>query len=111
MPYNTALEDKIEAIVPQWEGLEKKKMFGGIGFLVNGNLACGVNKNDLIVRVGPEKHKEALARAHTRIFNMTGRPMAGWIMVDPEGCASERELNGWIQQGIAFAHSLPAKEK
>jgi TfoX/Sxy family transcriptional regulator of competence genes len=91
--------------------LEEKKMFGGVGFLVNGNMACGVHKKDMIVRVGPENHKDALARPHTHIFDMTGRPMAGWVMVEPEGCATENDLKGWIQQGLAFAHTLPAKEK
>jgi TfoX/Sxy family transcriptional regulator of competence genes len=111
MAYDELLGVRIRAALGPLPGLEEKKMFGGVGFLVNGNMACGVHKNNLIVRVGPEKHEDALARPHTRIFDMTGRPMVGWVMVDPEGCATEKELSDWIQEGIAFACSLPAKEK
>jgi len=74
-------------------------------------MACGVHKNDLIVRVGPEKYEEALSRPHARPFDMTGRPMAGWVMVAPEGCETESDLKAWVKQGLAFARSLPAKEE
>jgi TfoX/Sxy family transcriptional regulator of competence genes len=89
--------------------LEKKKMFGGVGFLVNGNMACGVHKNNMIVRVGPEKHAWALAQPHTRPFDMTGRPMSGWVEVEPPGCTSESALKAWVDLGLAFALSLPGK--
>jgi len=111
MAYDELLAARMRAILAALPGLEEKKMFGGIGFLVNGNMACGVNKNDLIVRVGPEKHAAALARPHTRPFDMTGRPMAGWVVVESEGCRGEKDLADWIQQGLAFTRSLPAKEK
>jgi hypothetical protein len=100
-------------------------MFGGVGFLVNGNpstgfrqaqpsgsgqvMACGVHKNSLIVRLGAEKYAEALSRPHVRVFDMTGHPMAGWIIVEPQGCASESDLKAWVAQGLAFARSLPGK--
>src|SRR5664280_2734578 len=89
--------------------LEEKKMFGGTGFLVNGNMACGVHKNNMIVRVGPEKHAWALAQPHTRPFDMTGRSMSGWVEVEPPGCATEKALKAWVDLGLAFALSLPAK--
>jgi TfoX/Sxy family transcriptional regulator of competence genes len=92
-------------------GLVEKKMFGGICFLVNGNMACGAIKTDLIVRVGPERYAEALACPHVRPFDFSGRPMAGWVYVGAEGCASEQELIDWIGQGVGFARSLPAKVK
>src|SRR5512140_3014270 len=103
MAYDELLGVRIRAALGPLPGLEEKKMFGGIGFLVNGNLACGVHKNNLIVRVGPEKHAAALARPHTIPFDMTGRPMAGWVMVEPQGCATESELKAWVEQGLAFA--------
>jgi TfoX/Sxy family transcriptional regulator of competence genes len=111
MPYDTLLATRIRAAFGPLSHLEEKKMFGGVGFLINGNMACGVHKNDMIVRVGPEKSDLALSRPHTRVFDMTGHPMAGWVMVDPQGCATESELKIWIKQGVAFASSLPAKEK
>jgi len=89
--------------------LEEKRMFGGVGFMVQGNMACGVLQDKLIVRVGPERYEEALATLHVVPFDITGRPMRGWVMVQPEGYASDTDLSEWIQQGIALALSLPAK--
>lgn len=109
MAYDELLGVRIRAALGPLPGLEEKKMFGGIGFLVNGNMACGVHKNNMIVRVGPENYTAALARAYTRPFDMTGRPMAGWVMVEPQGCATESELKAWVEQGLAFATSLQGK--
>jgi hypothetical protein len=109
MPYDTLLAIRIRAALGPLPELEEKKMFGGVGFLVNGNLACGVHKNELIVRVGPENYANALSRPHTHEFDMTGHPMAGWIMVAPQGCATESDLQAWVAQGLAFARSLPAR--
>ncbi len=111
MPYDTLLATRILAALGPIPHLEEKKMFGGVGFLINGNLACGVHKNDMIVRVGPDNSAQALSLPHTRVFDMTGHPMAGWVMVEPRGCATEFELKTWVEQGVAFAGSLPAKEK
>jgi TfoX/Sxy family transcriptional regulator of competence genes len=111
MPYDTLLATRIRAVLGPLPYLVEKKMFGGVGFLVKGNMACGVHKDDLIVRVGPERSNQALSRPHTRIFNMTGRPMAGWVMVAPQGCTSETDLQAWVGQGLRFALSLPPKEK
>ena len=84
-------------------------MFGGIGYLLHGNMACGILHDDLIVRVGPEKYADALALPHTREFDITGRVMKGWVMVSKDGCGSKEDLSAWIQRGIAFAGSLPEK--
>jgi TfoX/Sxy family transcriptional regulator of competence genes len=111
MPYDTILATRIRAALGQLPGLVEKTMFGGVGFLLNGNMACGVHKNDLIVRVGPENFAQALSHPHTKVFDMTGHPMAGWIMVEPAGCASESDLQAWVGQGLAFARSLPGKGK
>jgi hypothetical protein len=91
------------------QGSVEKRMFGGIGFLIGGNMACGVNRENLIVRVGPEQYDAALAEPHVRPFDMTGRPMKGWIVVAPDGCATEADLGSWIQRGVAIAQSLPEK--
>jgi TfoX/Sxy family transcriptional regulator of competence genes len=111
MPYDNLLATRIRTALGPLSNLVEKKMFGGVGFLINGNMACGVHKNDLIVRVGPDNTNQALSHPHTRIFDMTGRPMTGWVMVEPEGCVTESDLKGWVSQGLSFAASLPPKEK
>jgi hypothetical protein len=109
MPYNTVLEDKIEDIVPQWDGLEKKKMFGGICYLVNGNMAFGVWKDSLIVRMAPALAAEKLKDARVREFDITGKPMKGWVMVEKGSWDKKDELAGWLDIGRSFALSLPEK--
>ena len=84
-------------------------MFSGIGYLINGNMACGVNKDKLIVRVGPAGYGNAVIRPHTRPSYMTGRPMKGWVMVWPAGYESDKDLHDWVMEGVAFARTLPAK--
>jgi TfoX/Sxy family transcriptional regulator of competence genes len=111
MAYDEVLAARVRAALGPLPGLAEMKMFGGIGFTLHGNMACGVIQDDLIVRVGPTNHAAALARPHARPFDMTGRPMAGWVFVGPQGCASEKDLEDWVRQGLDFARSLPAKEK
>jgi hypothetical protein len=98
---NTALARK--------KGLEEKKMFGGVGFLLHGNLLLGVWKDSLIVRLGPEQGEEALLEPHVRPFDITGRPMRGWVMVEAAGIAGDEELKGWVKRAVAFVGKLPAR--
>jgi hypothetical protein len=109
MAYDEGLAQRIREVLVGHPGLVEKKMFGGVGFMLHGNMACGVNKEDLIVRVGPARYEEALERSHTRPFDMTGRPMKGWVMVAPNGTESDSDLAGWVQQGVDFCLSLPPK--
>jgi TfoX/Sxy family transcriptional regulator of competence genes len=109
MAYDRQLAQRIWAEIGQIPGMLEKKMFGGVGYMLDGNMACGVNGDNLIVRVGPAQHAQALARPHTHVFNMTGRPMEGWIVVEPAGFASDPEFKDWIRQGLDFSRSLPAK--
>ncbi|MEW6406968.1 MAG: TfoX/Sxy family protein [Chloroflexota bacterium] len=111
MAYNVELAKRIREKMPGLPLFEEKRMFGGVGFLLNGNLACGVNRDDLIVRVDPEKHAKLLTRAHTRPFDMTGKPMKGWLIVEPAGCRTDKQLSAWVQEGVDFALSLPKKKK
>ncbi len=108
MAYNQKLAERIRS---QLDGIPfvEKKMFGGVGFLLNGNLACGVNKEDLIVRVDPEKHSALLQKPHVRPFDMTGRPMKGWLLVDADGVKTEKQLSVWTKEGVDFALTLPPK--
>ncbi len=109
MAYDEKLAERISRHLESIPGLVEKKMFGGIGFLIHGNMACGVNGQNLIVRVGPDRYEAALAEPHVGPFDMTGRPMKGWIVVRPGGYSTEMELGAWIQKGISVAQSLPAK--
>ena len=107
MAHDEGLAQRVREALGELPGLVEKKMFGGIGFMVQGNMACGVNGDELIVRVGPEGYQEALAKPHARPFDMTGRPMKGWVWVASEGYESDAALEDWVQQGIEFALSLP----
>jgi TfoX/Sxy family transcriptional regulator of competence genes len=109
MAYDEGLAQRMRDQMADFPGVVEKKMFGGIGFLVNGNMACGVNKDYLIVRLDHEQYEEAMKKPSVKSFDMTGRPMKGWIMVSPGGYKTEEELKDWIQQGMAFASSLPEK--
>jgi TfoX/Sxy family transcriptional regulator of competence genes len=109
MPYNEPLAQRMRILLAGQPGLTEKKMFGGVGFMLNGNLACGVHAQDLIVRVGPERYTPTLARPHTHPFDMTGRPMTGWVTVESSGYESDAALQDWVRQGIDFARTLPAK--
>jgi hypothetical protein len=109
MAYDEKLAERIRGHMASIQDLVEKKMFGGIGFLIQGNMACGVNGENLIVRVGPEQYEAALKEPHVGQFDMTGRPMKGWVVVAPEGIATEAELGSWIQRGVVIAQSLPEK--
>jgi TfoX/Sxy family transcriptional regulator of competence genes len=109
MAYDEALAQRIRAALPDLPGLTEKKMFGGIGFLVHGNMACGVSGESLMVRIRPDATDAALAQPAVRVFDMTGRPMKGWILVEPAGLQSADQLMHWVEQGVAFAQSLPPK--
>jgi hypothetical protein len=111
MAYNELLAVRIRAALSDQSNLIEKKMFGGVCYLLNGNMACGVIKNELIVRIGPDKHDAALSRPHTRPFDFTGKPMAGWVMVSSPGVATEKDLQDWLRLGVDFAASLPPKRK
>ena len=84
-------------------------MFGGLSFMVRGNMACGVIGEELVVRVGKDGHEAALARPHARVMDFTGKPMQGWIYVGAEGVESDAELAEWVELGLEYALSLPAK--
>ena len=109
MAYDKILVQRVREEMSDLPGYVEKKMFGGVGFMLNGNMACGVNGADLIVRVGPELYESALAEPHTKPFDMTGRPMKGWVFVIAEGCEADGNLKAWVQRGVEYALSLPAK--
>ena len=109
MAYDEGLAAKIRAGIGNHDGLTEKEMFGGIAFIVHGNMAVGVSGNELMVRVGKDAHDEAVAFPGARIFDLSARPMRGWVLVAPYGFNTDAELDAWIQRGVAYAESLPAK--
>ena len=108
MAYNLKLAERIRS---QLDGIPvvEKKMFGGVGFLLNGNMACGVNKDNMIVRVDPEKHVTLLKKPHVKPFDLTGKQMKGWLLVAADGVKTEKQLRAWVKEGVEFASTLPVK--
>jgi len=109
MAYDEGLAQRVREIIGEMPGLIEKKMFGGVGFMLQGNMACGVHKEALVVRVGPEDYQGALTKPHTKPFDITGRAMKGWVMVEAAGYESDDILREWVQLGIDFAMTLPPK--
>ena len=109
MAYDEGLAHRIREVLADQPGLTEKKMFGGIAFMVQGNMACGVSGEEIMVRVGPDEMDSAAAQAHVRPADMAGRPMKGWVMIAPEGYEADEDLEDWVQQGVNFALSLPPK--
>ena len=109
MAYDETLATRIRRGLGKRAGLEEKKMFGGIAFLLHGNMCVGVHGNELIVRVDPEDGDRALSEPDVRPFDLTGRPMKGWLLVKANGLATDRALRRWIDAGVSFAASLPPK--
>lgn len=109
MAYDQDLAARVRKLMIPLDGFEEKKMFGGLCFLLHGNMACGLVRDLLIVRVGPVAYAAALAEPHAALFDLTGRPMTGWVQVGRAGVQSENELAAWLQRGIDFARSLPPK--
>jgi TfoX/Sxy family transcriptional regulator of competence genes len=109
MAYDEKLAQRLRGELGTLPGLAEKKMFGGICFLLGGNMACGVLGDDLIVRVGKTEYAASLAQPGARVFDFSGKPMAGWVTVAPAGYATEEDLARWVKLAIDFAGSLPAK--
>ena len=102
------LEERLgEKLKPH--GAEPKRMFSGTGFMIDGNLAVGTTKQGIIVRVGKEAHAAAIKRPGARTFDMTGKPMEGWVVVDAKAVASDKALDEWIALALAFVRTMPPK--
>jgi TfoX/Sxy family transcriptional regulator of competence genes len=109
MAYDEGLAERIRERLGTDPRIAEKRMFGGIAFLFQGNMAVGVTGDDLMVRVGPDATDAALARPGARVFDMTGRPMRGWVVIAGEAVAEDDALSAWVEDGHAFAASLPPK--
>jgi hypothetical protein len=109
MAYNPALADRVKKLIQTKKKLQEKKMFGGIAFLLNGNMCCGVHGDEVILRVDPEKYEKLLARANIREFDLTGRPMKGWLLLNSKGARKSSDLKPWIKETVGFAETLKKK--
>ena len=109
MAFDEQLATRIRAHLAKRAGVAERKMFGGITFLLRGNMCCGVHREALIVRLGPEEAGRALAEPHTRVFDLTGRPMKAWVLVEPKGLANDDQLGKWVDRAAHWASSLPPK--
>jgi len=107
--YDAKLAERIRKLLTRRSSVTEKEQFGGVGFLYRGNMAVGVLGADLLVRVGPQQHEAALKSPHARPFALTGRPSKGWVLVGPSGVKSAAGLQKWVELGLAFAKTLPAK--
>ena len=109
MPHDESLAGRVGVALALKQGIEKKKLFGGIGFLLDGNMLVGVWKTSLVVRIGPLDYEHALMEPHVKEFDITGKPMKGWVVVEPAGVEDDEQLFGWIERATSFVKTLPKK--
>lgn len=109
MAYDKDLAQRIRKVLADEPGLTEKNMFGGVGFLLRGNMVCGVLEDALIARVGAAQYKEALAMPHVRVLDKNGRPMTGWVQVGRAGVASAADLRRWVMLGVEQVRAMPSK--
>jgi hypothetical protein len=110
MAYDEDLANRIRELIGAEADLAEKKMFGGLAFLIGGNMAVAASgQGGLLVRVDPGETEALVARPHARRFEMRGRAMDGWLRVDDEGVRTRRQLEPWVRRGVAYARSLPPK--
>jgi hypothetical protein len=109
MAFDEVLAERVRRGLARRRNIEEKKMFGGVGFLLGGNLIVGVWKDSLVVRLGPGEGDEALKEPHVKEFDITGRAMKGWVLVGPGGVEDDEQLGNWIRRAARFVGTLPAK--
>jgi TfoX/Sxy family transcriptional regulator of competence genes len=109
MAFSESLAQRIRSVLARQKGIVEKKMFGGIGFLHHGNMLVGIWKDSLIARLGPADGEKALAEEHVKPFDITGKAMKGWVLVEPEGIESDEQLQEWVQRAMEFVKGLPRK--
>jgi hypothetical protein len=107
--FDEQLAERVRKLLSGERSLEEKRMFGGLAFMINGHMCCGIVNRDLVLRVGRDEYKELLSRPHARQMDFTGRSMGGFLYVSPAGVRSARELRAWIGQSLRFIAFLPPK--
>lgn len=109
MTFNEITAVKVRNLLEKTPGLSERRVFGGVAFMVGGNMCCGVIEDQLVVRLGPESYESALREPHTSPMDLTGRPLAGFVSVAPEGFDTQDALHKWIDRGLDFVRTLPAR--
>ncbi len=109
MAFDDALASRVRSLVSGIPGVSEKKMFGGLAFLISGNMGLGVHGSELIVRTNPAETAAALAKSGVRIFDLSGKPMNGWLLISSSALGSKKALAAWVTKGVEYAQSLPAK--
>jgi TfoX/Sxy family transcriptional regulator of competence genes len=109
--YDDKLARRVRAVLKDEPRLEERPMFGGLAFLVDGKMCCGILNEDLVARIGPEKYEAALAQDHVRPMDFTGKPMKGYVYVGPEGYLDAKSLASWVRATVEFVTTLPRKTK
>jgi TfoX/Sxy family transcriptional regulator of competence genes len=110
MAYSEELAHQVREQLVEEDGVTEKAMFGGLAFLLNGNMAVTVSRRGgLMIRIGAEGAERALRRPHTEQIEMRGRPMRGWIYVSADGVSTTRQVAAWVKRGVQFTRALPAK--
>lgn len=110
MAYDAGLADRVRLILKRCGGFSECRMFGGVAFMINGHMCCGVTKTDLVLRLAPDEVITALGRPHTRPMDFTGRPMKSMIFVNAHGSHSDQTLREWVESAFAFVRTLPPKK-
>jgi TfoX/Sxy family transcriptional regulator of competence genes len=110
MAYDEELAARIREVISLEQGVQEKKMFGGLAFLIGGNMSVAASgQGGLLLRVPPEESDALAAKPHVRPMVMRGQPMKGWLRVDAAGLRTKKQLQGWVKRGIEYARSLPPK--
>jgi len=109
MAYDEDLAERMREVLSGQPGVDERKMFGGLAFMVNGHMACGIVGDELMVRVGPERQQDVLSLPHAREMTFTGKSMKSMVYVSRDGFASDEDLAAWMARGVDFARSLPVK--
>lgn len=109
MPYSESLAKRIDELIKGKKGFTRKEMFGGVGYLLNGNMCVGIHHDELIIRYDPKKTEEVNKEKNVRVFDVTGRPMKGWSLVNSAGVKGEG-LNKWFEFSHQYTKSLPPKK-
>jgi len=109
MAYSDELVERLRRVLQGRTDVVEKKMFGGLTFMVQGHMCCGVAGKDLMVRVGPDQYQDSVLSPHARPMDITGRAMKGFVFVEPAGLISDNDLKDWVDRGVKFVSTLPPR--